>query len=110
MQEALEGGTGSERDEEGGAEPGDMAGLQMDETVPIEVDMLLLVEDEEEEEVEEEAEPVLETAGGVNCPLLSEPVLSLVGEDFFFTGRAFVLLLPLCCCWRHFARRFLNHT
>lgn len=67
MQEALEGGTGSERDEEGGgAEPGDMAGLQMDETVPIEVDMLLLVREEEEEEVEEEAEPALETAGGVN--------------------------------------------
>lgn len=61
------------------------------------------------EEDEEEDEPVLETAGGVNWPLLSEPVLSRAGEDFFLGGLA-LALLPLCCCWRHLARRFLNHT
>lgn len=108
MQEVFEGATGSGRETEGGAEPGEMAGLQIEETVLIEVEVLLmpvlLVEEEDEEE-----EPALETAGGVNWPLLSEPVLSRVGEDFFFAGRALVLL-PLCCCWRHLARRFLNHT
>lgn len=61
------------------------------------------------EEDEDEDEPVLETAGGVNWPLLSEPVLSRAGEDFFLGGRA-LALLPLCCCWRHLALRFLNHT
>lgn len=95
MQEVFEGATGSGRETDGGAEPGEMAGLQIEETVLIEVEVLLmpalLVEEEEEEE------PALETAGGVNWPLLSEPVLSRVGEDFFFAGRALVLL-PLCCC------------
>lgn len=61
------------------------------------------------EEDEDEDEPVLETAGGVNWPLLSEPVLSRAGEDFFLGGLA-LALLPLCCCWRHLALRFLNHT
>lgn len=35
------------------------------------------------EEEEEEEETALETAGGVNCPLLSDPVLSLAGDNFF---------------------------
>lgn len=61
------------------------------------------------EEDEDEDEPVLETAGGVNWPLLSEPVLSRAGDDFFLGGLA-LALLPLCCCWRHLALRFLNHT
>lgn len=69
MQEVLEGGMGSASEAEGGAEPGEMAGLQMDETVLMEVDvllmpvllLLLLVDEEEEDE-----EPVLDTAGGVN--------------------------------------------
>lgn len=113
MQEALDGGPGSGRGATAGAGafPGEMAGLQMEETVLMEVEVLLsaagpvwLVEEDEEEE-----EPVLETAGGVNWPLLSEPVLSRAGDDFFLGGRA-LALLPLCCCWRHLARRFLNHT
>lgn len=113
MQEALEGGpgSGSGATAGGGAFPGEMAGLQMEETVLMEVEVLLsatgpvwLVEVDEEED-----EPALETAGGVNWPLLSEPVLSRAGEDFFLGGRA-LALLPLCCCWRHLALRFLNHT
>lgn len=113
MQEALEGGPGSGSGATAGAGafPGEMAGLHMEETVLMEVEVLLsatgpawLVEEEEEED-----EPVLETAGGVNWPLLSEPVLSRAGEDFFFGGLA-LALLPLCCCWRHLALRFLNHT
>lgn len=60
-----------------------------------------------EAELEDEAE--LDTAGGVNWPLLSEPELSRTGDDFFLAGRFFVPL-PLCCCWRHLARRFLNQT
>lgn len=113
MQEALEGGPGSGSGATAGAGafPGEMAGLQMEETVLMEVEVLLsatgtawlVVEDEDEDE------PVLETAGGVNWPLLSEPVLSRAGDDFFLGGRA-LALLPLCCCWRHLALRFLNHT
>lgn len=64
MQDAAGGATGSES-VDGGAEPGEMAGLQMEDTVPIEVDMLLLVAEDDEEEDEEE-EPALDTAGGVN--------------------------------------------
>lgn len=113
MQEALEGGPGSGSGATAGAGafPGEMAGLHMEETVLMEVEVLLsatgpawLVEEDEDED-----EPVLETAGGVNWPLLSEPVLSRAGEDFFLGGLA-LALLPLCCCWRHLALRFLNHT
>lgn len=88
MQEALVGvEVGSGR--EGGAGEGEMgAGLQMDDT-GAEVDV------EEDEEEEEGAE--VEMAGGVNWPLLSDPVLSLVGDDFFFMGFALELLL-LCSC------------
>lgn len=73
----------------GGAGAGEMgAGLQMDDTGAL-------------TEAEEDA------SGGVKGPLLSEPLLSLAGEDFFFTGLTLVVLL--CCC-RHLARRFLNQT
>lgn len=70
MQEALDGGPGSGKGAAAGAGafPGEMAGLQMDDTVLMEVEVLLravgpvwFVEDDEEED-----EPVLETAGGVN--------------------------------------------
>ena len=98
-------------DRAGGAGAGEMgAGLQMDDTGvateaearPVAPEALGAWPEEEEEEEEE-------TAGGVNWPLLSEPVLSRAGEDFFFKGRA--LALPLCCCCcRHLALRFLNHT
>lgn len=123
MHEALLGAaSGSGTDTDVGAEPGEMeAGLQMDEAVGV------LREDAAatgfpprpaaaaaaglaealDAELEEEAE--LETAGGVNWPLLSEPELSRTGDDFFLTGRLFVPF-PLCCCWRHLARRFLNQT
>lgn len=75
----------------GGAGAGEMgAGLQMDDTGAL-----------TEAEAEEDA------SGGVKGPLLSEPLLSLAGEDFFFTGLTLVVLL--CCC-RHLARRFLNQT
>lgn len=98
--------------------PGEMAGLQMEETVLMEVAVLLLLvvlpsgsgppwlaDDDDDDD-----EPLLLlTAGGVNWPLLSEPVLSRAGEDFFLGGLD-LALLPLCCCWRHLARRFLNHT
>ena len=113
MQDALDGGPGSGSGATAGAGafPGEMAGLQMEETVLMEVEVLLsaagpvwFVEEDEDED-----EPVLETAGGVNWPLLSDPVLSRAGEDFFLGGLA-LALLPLCCCWRHLARRFLNHT
>lgn len=100
-----------------GAGAGEMgAGLQIDDTGAVmEVDVLIRPgpprpEEVEEEEVEEEVEEEeLDTAGGVNWPLLSEPVLSLVGEDFFFIGFTLALLL-LCCCCRHLARLFLNQT
>lgn len=83
----------------GGPGAGEMgAGLQMDDTGAVtEVEVLRRPEEEEE----------LDVTGGVNWPLLSEPVLSLAGDDFFFMGLTLVLLL--CCC-RHFARRFLNQT
>lgn len=71
MQEALDGGPGSGSGATAGAGafPGEMAGLQMEETVLMEVEVLLLsaagpvwlVEEDEEED-----EPVLDTAGGVN--------------------------------------------
>lgn len=51
----------------------------------------------EELELDEDDEAELETAGGVNCPLLSEPELSRAGEDFFLAGRL-LAPLPLCCC------------
>jgi hypothetical protein len=123
MHEALLGAaSGSGTDTDVGAEPGEMeAGLQMDEAVGV------LREDAAatgfpprpaaaaaaglaealDAELDEEAE--LDTAGGVNWPLLSEPELSRTGDDFFLTGRVFVPF-PLCCCWRHLARRFLNQT
>lgn len=66
IQEALEGGPGSGRGATAaaGAFPGEMAGLQMEDTVLMEVEVLRagplwLVEEEEEE-------PALDTAGGVN--------------------------------------------
>lgn len=103
-----------------GAGAGEMgAGLQMDDTGAVtEVEVLIrpgpprpeeTEEAEEEEEEEEVEEEELDTAGGVNWPLLSEPVLSLVGDDFFFIGFTLALLL-LCCCCRHLARLFLNQT
>lgn len=123
IHEALLGApSGSGTDTDAGAEPGEMeAGLQMDEAVGV------LREDTAatgfpprpaaaaaaglaealDTELDEEAE--LDTAGGVNWPLLSEPELSRTGDDFFLTGRLFVPF-PLCCCWRHLARRFLNQT
>lgn len=110
MQDAVVGGAVSCRVTDCWALPGEMeAGLQMEETgVLMEVEVLLmpvlLLT-----ELEDDEDPVLDTAGGVNWPLLSEPVLSLAGEAFFFGGRNLVVL-PLCCCCRHFARRFLNHT
>lgn len=119
MQEALVGAAGS--GSVAGAGAGEMgAGLQIDDTGAVmEVEVLIrpgptrpeeTEEEEEDEEVEEEAEEEeLDTAGGVNWPLLSEPVLSLVGDDFFFIGFTLVLLL-LCCCCRHLARLFLNQT
>lgn len=111
MQEVLEGGPGSGSGAEAGAGalPGEIAGLQMDDTVLMEVEVLLRAAAAWFVEEEDEEEPALETTGGVNCPLLSEPVLSLAGDDFFLAGRA-LALLPLCACCRHFARRFLNHT
>lgn len=106
----------------GGAGRGDIgAGLQIDDTgVAPEVELLLMpspprFEFEEDEEEDDEDELVLDTAGGLNWPLLSDPGLSRDGEDFFFAGRILVLLpllllLLLCCCCLHLALRFLNHT
>lgn len=118
MQEALVGAAGS--GSVAGAGAGEMgAGLQIDDTGAVtEVEVLIrpgplrpeeMEEEEEEEDEEEEVEEELDTAGGVNWPLLSEPVLSLVGDDFFFIGFTLALLL-LCCCCRHLARLFLNQT
>lgn len=115
MQEALVGAAGSGI--VAGAGAGEMgAGLQMDDTGAVpEVEVLIRPgpprpEEDVEEDVEEELEEVeLDTAGGVNWPLLSEPVLSLAGDDFFFIGFTLALLL-LCCCCRHLARLFLNQT
>ena len=107
MQEALVGAAGS--GSAGGAGAGEMgAGLQMDDTGAVmEAEVLIRPEETEEEEDVEEEE--LDGAGGVNWPLLSELLLSLAGDDFFFTGFTLALLL-LCCCCRHLARRFLNQT
>ncbi len=116
MQEALVGAAGS--GSVAGAGAGEIgAGLQIEDTGAVtEVEVLIrpgpprLEEMEEEEDVEEDVEEEeLVTAGGVNWPLLSEPVLSLVGDDFFFIGFTLALLL-LCCCCRHLARLFLNQT
>lgn len=113
MQEALVGAAGSGSMASAGA--GEMgAGLQMDDTEAVtEVEVLMRPEaarpEEMEEDDDEEEEEELDTAGGVNWPLLSEPVLSLVGDDFFFAGLTLVLPV-LCCCCLHFARLFLNQT
>lgn len=100
-----------------GAVPGEIdAGLQMDEAegvLPLRGPVPRLGFPEEFElEEDEDDEEELDTAGGVNCPLLSEPELSRAGLHFFLAGRilAPLLLLCCCCCWRHFARRFLNQT
>lgn len=106
----------------GGAGRGDIgAGLQIDDTgVAPEAELLVMpspprFEFEEDDEEDDEDELVLDTAGGLNWPLLSEPGLSRDGEAFFFAGRILalfpLLLLPLlCCCCLHLALRFLNHT
>ena len=116
MQEALVGAAGSGR--LAGAGAGEMgAGLQIDDTGAVtEVEVLIrpgpprLEETEEDEEEEDEEMEELDTAGGVNWPLLlSELMLSRVGDDFFFIGFTLALLV-LCCCCRHLARLFLNQT
>lgn len=89
MQEVGGAGSGSRG---GAGETG--AGLQMDDTGAVTA----------ARRVEEGEEP----GGGVKCPLLSGPPPSLAG-DFLFTDLTFDPPPPLCC-WRHFARRFLNHT
>lgn len=106
----------------GGAGRGDIgAGLQIEDTGVAPEAALLLIpspprfEFEEDEEEEDEDELVLDTAGGLNWPLLSEPGLSRDGEAFFFAGRILallplLLLLLLCCCCLHLALRFLNQT
>lgn len=122
MQDALPLATGS--DMVTGARAGEMgAGLQMEDTGAVtEVDVFIrpgahtLDTTEEEEEAEGAgAEEELEEEGGVNWPLLSDPLLSLFGDGFFFIGFTLellllLLLLLLCCCWRHLARLFLNQT
>lgn len=124
MHDALLGAAkGSGTDTDTGAEPGEMeAGLQMDEAADVLNDDGTAPDgfpprpaaaaapglaEVLEAELEDDAE--LDTAGGVNWPLLSEPELSRTGDDFFLAGRLFVPP-PLCCCWRHLARRFLNQT
>lgn len=104
MQDALAGGEMS--GSEGGAGIGETgAGLQMDETGVVPEDELLSrpaplrPEGLDPEDEDEEDEVLLETAGGVKWLLLSDPGLSRDGEDFFFAGRIFeLLLLLLCCC------------
>lgn len=115
MQDAPAGGRGSGTVTPAGAAPGEMeAGLQMDEAViPKEAGAApaaaAAAPEEAELEEEEEAEELEAAAGGVNCPLLSEPELSRAGDDFFLAGRL-LAPPPLCCCCRHLARRFLNQT
>lgn len=114
MQDAPAGGRGSGTVTPAGAAPGEMeAGLQMDEAVvPKEAGAApaaTAAPEEAELEEEEEAEELEAAAGGVNCPLLSEPELSRAGDDFFLAGRL-LAPPPLCCCCRHLARRFLNQT
>lgn len=49
--------------------------------------------------------------GGLYCPLvLVSELVSRAGDVFFFAGRALAWPVLCCCCWRHFARRFLNQT
>lgn len=75
-------------EEERGSETGEMdAGLQMD-TGAVGLDVA--------------AKEVLE---GLE-------VISLTGEFLFFAGllQVCALLSFCCCCWRHFALRFLNQT
>lgn len=123
IQEALLGAASGSGTDTDGAEPGEMeAGLQMDEAAGVLRDDAAATDgfpprpaaaaavglaEALDAELDEEAE--LDTAGGVNWPLLSEPELSRTGDDFFLTGRLLVPF-PLCCCWRHLARRFLNQT
>lgn len=109
MQDAAAGGRGSGTVTPAGAAPGEMdAGLQMDDAGALRDAGAPAGADEAELEEEEEAE-LEAAAGGVNCPLLSEPELSRAGEDFFLAGRL-LAPPPLCCCCRHLARRFLNQT
>lgn len=127
MHDALPGAArGSGTATDAGAEPGEMeAGLQMDEAAAGALRdaagaataagfaprppaaAAVGWADALEAELEDEAE--LDTAGGVNWPLLSEPELSRAGDGFFLAGRL-LAPLPLCCCCRHLARRFLNQT
>lgn len=122
IQDALEGGAGSGM--VGGAGRGDIgAGLQIDDTGVAELLLMLSPPrfefEEDDEEEDDEDELALDTAGGLNWPLLSDPGLSRDGEDFFFAGRILalpppplllLLLVCCCCCCLHFALRFLNHT
>lgn len=89
-----------------GARAGEMgAGLQMDDAGMVTAEEVLKRLEEDDEDLEED----LDMTGGVNWPLLSEPVLSLAGTNVFMGLNVVLVLLLLCCC-RHFARRFLNQT